>query len=1338
MSFGTNTNGYLDTKDFRTCVLTRANKRLGLIVKTIQEGGGTLISKKEGMLSLLDSTYKADVPSTSYGMHLKSIAYESGRFLCSLEETGDDIYFEDTRGEYLSQTVASFLFPGYRFAHTDSTDAKVRNFYLSIIEAYFGGSTRENIENSIIRFVEVPVGIVENYLLARGDSNLDTVINKFTFDIVIQVDDPRIKDVTQLQEDIEFLINIIKPAHTTYETKFIFTELFDIFRKGCLTRIDSEGFPQVSYDGFEVKTKLANTSICDKAHIDYHDYFYEDFRKEGEDRFAIPVEREIVQEISEEYFNTFQASPRLVKTLEGGRWNYPSDRHLFHTHFGPFANKDGTGLADAPTDITVYVNGVFTEVIEIYPLSATFRLENIPDEDAKVEVSYYILRDYIGALITNDYDSVTNNWKNSATEFNYKTVLTPTNFAVRDKNTNIFEKQCRYQGFDLYNSSVLNSAITLNYNELGVRNNLNDAHVFKSFGYDHGQYISKLREGMESVPNSLDQKDVWRRIPFQEIRMNNSEFLMNTREDRMLGELHHPSYHPFYSALEFDCIDNGGEKVILNSIHEDSEKGMQLELGMSFSASGMMLGKDYECQLYTYPSKSPSASYDAFFTTLNDINCTLMGGNAVWDFGDEIAVNPSGYFGGNHSQGHIAYNEIIPEEYALEEMLTVEDETNFILRNTETINNLYRVTNLSKANYNLFGSHYYSYLDLDESNSLNESIGLDSLDQIKIFYSEDGKTYSHDLDILDQGDFNFGIFRKFPKDYQVVNTTRKYTHAPEYDLANYDLYSNIYLDKSLPENSFIGLDELDIIEAVYFDPSGVLMTDAIVIIDADNFIFKTTHMVQDIASVRNITKSSNYYVINSVFRHFVDLDRSLIDNTKISLNFDDKVEIAYIDSYDITQIEEVDFENTTNLIFEISDTSKVITSVKNLTHIPEYSINGARDFSILTLDSSNPTNQSIDLYIGDTVEVTYSDFKNNTITENALILDPVEYILETSESIFNIRSIENKNVSGFSGFYDLNGKTIEYGIELDPTKQLTGLETTDLVEATYLSNSDELITEFVNVLNSSLFRFKTSKSIYRDVATLDLQITLNNLTQHNAYSQEDSISFTEVRLNSLISENVQLGMESSDLVKASYKTPDGRFIDEKVTIDSVDFSITTSLPVEILFDIKNITSASYDLTGALILENNFTLDKTIPRNTAIGLEGVSLNTGEGYYPVRYGGDSIEVLFENKNEVNRSRKADILDATNYSFGLDTAVANSIKKIEKDGEDYDLTNMVIDGNLITLDPSLPINQGLGLSFSDSVILHRSNIEGGINVYSQIITEQTKLLGEEMIGEILITYT
>ena len=133
MSFNSNSKGFLDTKDFRINILEKANERLGLIKRSLSDGeNGTFVPKDRGLLGLLDSTYTSDVPSTNYAIHLKSIAFESARFICTEDINADNLFFKKTRGEYLSQNIASFLFPKQRFAQSDSSN---RQMDLSVFDS---------------------------------------------------------------------------------------------------------------------------------------------------------------------------------------------------------------------------------------------------------------------------------------------------------------------------------------------------------------------------------------------------------------------------------------------------------------------------------------------------------------------------------------------------------------------------------------------------------------------------------------------------------------------------------------------------------------------------------------------------------------------------------------------------------------------------------------------------------------------------------------------------------------------------------------------------------------------------------------------------------------------------------------------------------------------------------------------------------------------------------------------------------------------------------------------------------------------------------------------------
>ena len=390
-----NNKGFTDSKSFRTRVLQTTNERLGVIVRTLSEGNGTATDKENGLLSRLDSNYKSDIPSTKYAMHLKAIAFESAKFIISSNDYTQDLYFVDTQGEYLYQNVGSFLFPNQQLPQTDKTDVQVRSLYLSLIQAYFSGATKASIEKALYTYTGVPVAVSENFELSKSNASLDSVVNQFVFNVNIDTSDDRIRDVNSFQKDINFLLNLIKPAHTSYQTSFVYSE-----------QVESV------------------TKLSESFNLDQYVYYYEDLRK---------------------------------------------------------------------------VNSI------LYPGSGYIPLEN----------SY------------------------------------------------------KYKGFDTFNTSILNDPQSLNYNELGTRDKLNDSYTFKSFGYDLGKYTTTLQEKSTIVPASLNKSDVWSRLPFQEFRLDNTEFIMNNMEDRLFGEIHYPSYPSFFSALEVDSINNGGSGGIISTLYDE-------------------------------------------------------------------------------------------------------------------------------------------------------------------------------------------------------------------------------------------------------------------------------------------------------------------------------------------------------------------------------------------------------------------------------------------------------------------------------------------------------------------------------------------------------------------------------------------------------------------------------------------------------------------------------------------------------------------------------------------------------------------------------------------------
>jgi hypothetical protein len=1251
MSFNSNSQGFRDTKEFRSCILKKSNERLGLIVRTVEEGNGTLVSKKLGLLGLLDSTYRADVPSTNYAMHLKSIAFESARFLCITEQVRDDIYFESVRGEFISQNFASFLFPFNRFPTTEYTDESIRNFYLSIVEAYFGGSTKDNIIKSLIRFTGgVNIGILENFLLAREDSTLDPIINKFLFSVNISVSDPRIKNIEKLQEDVEFLLSIIKPAHTTFTTRLLFDEFFDVFRKGCTPLFDENGLPVVTHDGFDVKLKQSNTSICDTSHFDLYNYFYEDIRKPCGVPKVVEINNEVVlfEDITRQEDNYFQASPSISYSIIGGI-PYNSTPNTYHTKYGPFANTFGD-LASDVTDIDVFINGTKVEVLEIFPLSASFRLINEASVGDEIKVSYKVILDYLAPLTTNNLDTVINDWSNIATEHDYKTVLVPTGYIPVNSDPeipggiNIWEAEYKYKGFDLFNTSVLNNPFTMNLNNTGLRGVLNDYNIFKSFEYEAGEdtviilkdllsdpnysnpyegktdkeikelhekfkdilvitlnieeasldtqgriwftplgeaselweyelfdkkrffprkkdsiyqptisvvdknsnlskviengewtfieeedkfyflandfseildkkleikfnlvsyeesflsffdksilisrpliienketskkfrenkdyiitsgnrelgifssikktsnstigsnsevyldyfprnYVTKLNEDTPLVPVSLDLKDVWRRLPSQQLRLNLEEFTQNTQEDRLFGEIHEFSYHPFFSALDVTTKNNDGEKGYLKSICEEPVAGITIDYKKILEDSVKKLGTEFENCLYTYPPLTESLSssgyglsgsnisgYEAsgFLTLINDEDFVIFGSpNAAWEISNSptkyysnSSIDASGYpneadinysFSHNSPQMHILVNDVHTE------ILDKIEENSENKTGYNKINNPYN--HILTLNY---GPKYYD--------DILETLTLDGTDLIEL-----GKFNINSTSIKVKNEDNTQTYIQ-NVDYKIVVENEK-TFIQRIDSEWSSILDGLKVNVTYP----MGHDSNPILLHYYKNPLNnfslrFITNKSIKTRDPinNNQIASHTAIVNDITltgiySIKNITKNKFYSLNNLILYGDKVIQLDELDPTNISVGYDEgdlvSIDYAYIDRMN-------DNYSVTRNIFNILQEHKFISNnpmwelleVRNLTKNANYDLNNCEIIGrrIINLDKNNSLNSQIGFSLDDTIKLKYKQplFQLKTSTDISILSgDFLKIKINDASNIQEIYQIKN-------------------------------------------------------------------------------------------------------------------------------------------------------------------------------------------------------------------------------------------------------------------------------------------------------------------------------------------
>jgi hypothetical protein len=449
-----NNRGVEDSKLTRQIIVEKANLMLN------------------SLLSTMGSTYVSSNSFSVFAVQLKSLCFEAARVITNAEDVYNDLIFTTTRPEFLFQNLESYLFFNQAFPFANKDDVAVKNFLLALIKAYFNGATKRSIIAALELASEnqARVELEELFLGGReADGVTDTVPLSHTFLVSIFVENSSL-DVVQLQSSINFLTDLIKPAHTALNTRFVFQEDSQGWGGACIFVIDPvTNLPLITTDGFEVTQKTKDTQICDVFNIKIFNYGYEDLR----DNCFSSTEKSIVNE------------PAFIV-----------DQNTLHTRFGPLGNGSN-GILESVNQVTVLINGSPVIVESVNALKGIIKTLDLIPEGASVSVSYTYLRRHFEYFTLNNPNTVLSQfdpYNDTLPTFRYSSVIWSPTIEIPDKTP--VNCDYRYSGYDGLNSSLLNDISTLAFNRLGTaRDKLNDYTVFKSDKYDE-QPIYNLNYGV--------------------------------------------------------------------------------------------------------------------------------------------------------------------------------------------------------------------------------------------------------------------------------------------------------------------------------------------------------------------------------------------------------------------------------------------------------------------------------------------------------------------------------------------------------------------------------------------------------------------------------------------------------------------------------------------------------------------------------------------------------------------------------------------------------------------------------------------------------------------------
>jgi len=211
-------NGFNGEKQF-PYPLTHTGKGYDLAVQT---RATAIQSSLQGFLA---SNYRATIPSPEYAKFLRSISFELAKLTVGLEELSADIDFGEVRPEFLFQTVAYYIFRDGDLPDLELSDEGFREFLLTILEIFFQGSTPESIRDAVRLFTEENFTLKENFVEARSPTSPLDISDQFGFTVEFDLQNGQFPpDLFTLQDNINLLIKIVKPAHTLFTVSYLFQD----------------------------------------------------------------------------------------------------------------------------------------------------------------------------------------------------------------------------------------------------------------------------------------------------------------------------------------------------------------------------------------------------------------------------------------------------------------------------------------------------------------------------------------------------------------------------------------------------------------------------------------------------------------------------------------------------------------------------------------------------------------------------------------------------------------------------------------------------------------------------------------------------------------------------------------------------------------------------------------------------------------------------------------------------------------------------------------------------------------------------------------------------------
>ena len=224
-------------------------------------------------LKVLPSNYVARVTGPAYSIQFQAAAEQIAAFQIDAQEIFADNNIAYTRPEYLFQIIGALIFPDANASGWPEIpgDLSYRTFLGRMVQLLLQGGTKKTMEEGVELLTDADVEIIERAVAARmleGGRSAWGWPDQHVFEINVSESDGEalvpfpgttdeegglLVDRQRFPEkpfrflnNVELVLRALKPGHTLYDLRFLFTEIFD----GLFSDSSTLGFSIYYYQDF--------------------------------------------------------------------------------------------------------------------------------------------------------------------------------------------------------------------------------------------------------------------------------------------------------------------------------------------------------------------------------------------------------------------------------------------------------------------------------------------------------------------------------------------------------------------------------------------------------------------------------------------------------------------------------------------------------------------------------------------------------------------------------------------------------------------------------------------------------------------------------------------------------------------------------------------------------------------------------------------------------------------------------------------------------------------------------------------------------------------------------